>query len=66
MENHPKDIRRIRKMKVSNLLAKPISGYSTKELENKAKILSNVLNNVMSLQEEVQEELTKRRKGVNK
>lgn len=47
-------------MKVSNLLAKPISGYSTKELENKAKILSNLLNNVMSLQETVQEELNKR------
>lgn len=49
-------------MKVSNLLAKPISGYSTKELENKAKILSNVLNNVMRLQKEVQEELRKRGK----
>lgn len=48
-------------MKVSNLLEKPISGYSTKELKNKAKILSNVLNNVLSLQKTVQEELTKRR-----
>lgn len=47
-------------MKVSNLLAKPISGYSTKELENKAKILSNLLNNVMNLQEEVQKELKER------
>ena len=47
-------------MKVSNILAKPITGYSTKELENKAKILNNVLSNVMSLQKAVQEELKKR------
>lgn len=47
-------------MKVSNILAKPITGYSTEELENKAKILNNVLKNVMKLQEEVQKELNKR------
>lgn len=47
-------------MKVSDFLAKPITGYSTEELENKAKILSKVLKNVMSLQETVQEELNKR------
>ena len=60
MENHPKDIRRIRKMKASDILAKPIKGYTTEELENKAKILSNVLNNVINLQEEVQKELKER------
>lgn len=47
-------------MKVSNILAKPITGYSTKELENKAKVLSNVLNNVINLQKTVQKELKKR------
>lgn len=47
-------------MNVSNMLAKPISGYTTKELENKAKILSNVLSNIMSLQKTVQEELKNR------
>ena len=47
-------------MKVSDFLEKPISGYSTEELENKAKILIRVLKNVMSLQETVQEELDKR------
>lgn len=47
-------------MKASDILAKPIKGYTTEELENKAKILSNVLNNVINLQEEVQKELKER------